>query len=305
MAQLRGQIPANVDNVDKLMTALLDKNVRELKPIYTKLFKKQSTQKKFERIVTVAPYGDVPQKPEGEPYATDLIQQANTIDVTPLEWGLMAEITETAEEDDMEGILAKHAKFLTFSMGQVEEKQAAQVFINGFSTEDTADGIDLYSTAHTLKRGGTAKNHPSSASDLSTTSLAQAFIDLDTDTKLESGQLVAPATGYYLHVAPANRFNAIKIVKSVKDPDSANNAVNPLSDLDITVVVNPFLTDADAWFLVPKDKDANGLMYLERRPTYQPPPMTDSRTGNRLYKLRARKVWKAVDWRNSYGNPGA
>jgi hypothetical protein len=74
-----------------------------------------------------------------------------------------------------------------------------------------------------------------------------------------------PAKGYYLHVAPANRFNAIKIVKSVKDPESANNAVNPLSDLDITVVVNPFLSDTDAWYLVPKDKDANGLMYLERR----------------------------------------
>ncbi len=306
MSQLRSQLPANVDNVDKLMTALLDKNVRELKPIYPRLFRKQSTGKKFERIVTVAPYGDVPQKPEGEEYATDLIQQANTKDVTPLEWGLMAEITETAEEDDLENILSKHAKFLTFSMGQVAEKEAAKIFANGFSTQTTADGIALYSTAHTLKRGGTAKNTPSSAADLSVTSLAQAFIDLDTDTKLESGQLVAPATGFFLHVAPANRFNAIRIVKSVKDPESANNAVNPLSDLDITVVVNPFLTaDTDAWFLVPKDKDANGLLYLERKPIYQPAPMTDSRTGNRLYKLRARMCWDTVDWRNNYGNPGA
>ncbi len=304
--QVRSTIPANVDNVDKLMTALLDKNVRELPTIYPKLFRKQSTGKKFERIVTVAPYGDVPQKPEGEEYATDLIQQAYTKDVTPLEWGLMAEITETAEEDDLENILSKHAKFLTFSMGQVAEKQAALVFANGFSTQTTADAVALYSTAHTLKRGGTAKNTASSAADLSVTSLAQAFIDLDTDTKLESGQLVAPAKGYYLLVAPANRFNALRIVKSVKDPESANNAVNPLSDLDITVLVNPFLTaDTDAWFLVPKDKDANGLLYLERKPVYQPPPMTDARTGNRLYKLRARMVWDSVDWRNTYGNPGA
>jgi len=303
--QIRSTIPANVDNVDKLMTALLDKNVRELAPIHTKLFKKQSTGKKFERTVTVAPYGDVPQKPEGEEYSTDLIMQANTKDVTPLEWGLMAEISETAEEDDLENILAKHAKFLTFSMGQVAEKQAANVFINGFSTQTTADGVALYSTSHTLKRGGTAKNTGSAAADLSVTSLAQGFIDLDTDTKLESGQIVAPAKGFYLLVAPANRFNALRIVKSVKDPESANNAINPLSDLDITVVVNPFLTDSDAWFLVPKDKDANGLLYLERKPVYQPPPMTDPRTGSRLYKLRARMVWDSVDWRNNYGNPGA
>lgn len=306
MAQLRTQIPANIDNVDKLMTALLDKNVRELKSIYPKLFKKQTTGKKFERIVTVAPYGDVPQKPEGEEYATDLIQQANTKDVTPLEWGLMAEISETAEEDDLENVLSQRSKFLTFSMNQVAEKQGAAVFMNGFSTQTTADGVALYSTAHTLKRGGTAKNTASSAADLSVTSLAQAFIDLDTDTKLESGQLVAPATGFYLVVAPANRFNALRIVNSVKDPESANNAVNPLSDLDITVVVNPFHTaDTDAWFLVPKDKDANGLLYLERKAIYQPAPMTDPRTGNRLYKLRARMCWDSVDWRNNYGNPGA
>jgi hypothetical protein len=304
--QLRSQIPANIDNVDKVMTALIDKQVKALDPIAMKLFKKQSTGKKFERIVSVAPYGDVPQKPEGEEYATDLIQQANTKDVTPLEFGLMAEISETAEEDDLENILSKHAKYLTFSMNQVKEKYAALVFANGFSTQTTADGIALFSTSHTLKRGGTAKNHPSSAADLSVTSLTQAFIDLDTDTKIESGHLVAPAKGYYLVVAPANRFNAMRIVKSSLIPGEANNDINPVKDLDITVVVWPFLTaDTDAWFLIPKDKDANGLVYLERKPVYQPPPDHDPRTGSRLYKLRFRGVWDSVEWRNSYGNPGA
>jgi hypothetical protein len=303
--QVRATFPGLYDKVDKVVTALLDKNVDELQPIFTKLFKKQTTTSKFERIVTSAPFGDVPQKPEGEEYTTDLIQQANTKDVTPLEWGLMFEVTETAEEDDDYRELAKKSKYLVFSMRQVQDKQAALVFDNGFSTQTTADGVALWSTSHTLKRGGTAKNRPSSDADLSVTSLSQAFIDLDTDTKLESGQIVMPAKGYFLHVAPANRFNAIKIVKSVKDPESAMNAVNPLSDLDITVVVNPFLSDTDAWYLVPKDKDANGLMYLERRAIHQPPPDTDPRTGNRLYKLRARMVWDSVDWRNSYGTSGA
>jgi hypothetical protein len=304
--QVRSTIPANVDNVDKLVTALIDKNVDEIQPIFKKLFRKQSTGKKFERIVSVAPFGDVPQKPEGEEYATDLILQAWTKDVTPLEWGLMFEVTETAEEDDLEDILAKKSRFLVFSMRQVEDKQGAAVLENGFTTQTTADGVALFSTAHLLKRGGTAKNRPSTDADLSTTSLAQGFIDLDTDTKIESGQIVLPTKGYYLVVAPANRFNAIKIVKSVKDPDSANNAVNPLSDLDITVVVNPFLTvDTDAWYLIPKDKEANGLLWLERKPIMQPQPMTDPRTHNRLYSLRAREVWDSVDWRNSYGNTGA
>jgi len=306
MAQIRSTIPANVDNVDKLVTALLDKNVRELQPIFPKLCRKQTTTRKFERIVTVAPFGDVPQKPEGEEYATDLIQQANTKDVTPLEWGLMFEVSETAEEDDQEDILAKKSKFLVFSMRQVEDKQFAAVLENGFSTQLTADGLALFHTAHTLKRGGTAKNRPSTDADLSVTSLAQGFIDLDTDTKIESGQIVAPAKGFYLVVAPANRFNAMRIVKSSLIPGEANNDINPMKDLDITVVVNPFLTaDTDAWYLLPKDKDSNGLVHMERRPIHMPAPMTDARTGNRLYKLRAREVWDSIDWRNSYGNTGA
>ena len=117
--------------------------------------------------------------------------------MTPLEWGLQFAVTEAAEEDDAEDILAKKSKWLVFSMRQVQDKQAALVFDNGFTTQTTADAVALFSTSHTLKRGGTAKNRPSSDADLSVTSLAQAFIDLDTDTKIESGQIVMPAKGFF------------------------------------------------------------------------------------------------------------
>src|SRR3954464_10189642 len=125
--QVRSTIPALVDNVDKIVTSLLGKNVKELQPIFPKLFKKQTTDRKFERTVTTAPFGDVPAKPEGEEYATDLIQQANTKDVTPLEYGLMFEVTETAEEDDQYDELAKKSKYLVFSYRQVQDKNAALV----------------------------------------------------------------------------------------------------------------------------------------------------------------------------------
>ena len=305
MAQVRGINPDLYDNVEKTMAGVMKGQLKELSRIYTGYYNVKTSDRKFERIVSFAPFGDVPQKPEGEPYATDIIQQANTKDVTPLEWGLMFAVTETAEEDDTEDIIAKKSKWLVFSMRQVQDKQAALVFDNGFTTQTTADAVALFSTSHTLKRGGTAKNRPSSDADLSVTSLAQAFIDLDTDTKIESGQLVMPARGYYLVVAPANRFNAARIIKSTLLPGEASNDINPLKDLDITIVVNPFLSDTDAWYLVPKDKDANGLLYLERRAIYQPAPMTDADTGNRLYKLRARMCWDSVDWRNLYGTTGA
>jgi hypothetical protein len=304
--QNRGQFGALYDNVDKVVTALVGKNVKEIKPIYPPLFKKMSSDRKFERFVTSSPFGDVPQKPEGTPYSFDIIQQANTKDITPVEYGLGFEVTETADEDDQYDELKKKAYYLAFSMRQVEDKSAADVFNNGFTTQLTADGIALFSTAHTLKRGGTAKNRPSTDADLSVTSLGQAFIDLATDTKIESGQLGMPPTEYYLVVPAQSEFIAHRVVASTGLPGSADNDVNPVkARRQITIVVNPFLTDTDSWYLVPASSERHGLIYLERVGITMVPPDTDPRTGNRLYKLRCRKTWDSMDWRNTYGTVGA
>lgn len=304
--QNRGQFSALYDNVDKTIMALIGKQIKEIPTIYTELFGKMDSTKKFERIVTSAPFGDVPQKPEGTPYAFDIIQQGFTKDITPLEYGMGFEFTETAEEDDQYDELKKKSKYLMFSMRQVEEKAAADVFNNGFSTQLSADGVALFSTAHTLKRGGTAKNRPSTDADLTISSLSQAFIDLTTDTKAESGQLGAPPTEYHLVVPSGLEFIAHRVVASSGLPGTADNDVNPVkARRKVTVVVNPFLTDADGWFLVPADKDRHGLVYLQRVGITLAPIMVDARTGNKLVKLRARKAWDSWDWRNLYGTVGA
>jgi hypothetical protein len=304
--QLRGTFPALYDNIDKYVTALLGKNVQEIQPKHPRVFPKVTFDSKYKRWVTSAPFGDVPEKPEGNPYATDIIQQAYTKDVTPREWGLMFEVSETAEEDDQYDELAKKSKYLVFAMRRVEDKQAANVLNNGFTTQLTADGVALFSTAHTLKRGGTAKNRPSTDADLSYTGLVQAFIDLATDTKLESGQLADPPTEYVLVVPPHSEMLAHRLVNAVGLPQSADNDPNPLKDRRrITVMVWPDLSDTDSWFLIPVDKDRNGLIYAERLPITQPPMDRDPQTGNKLYKLRCRKTWDSIDWRNCWATVGA
>lgn len=303
--QVRGTFPAGYDRVDKTIVDLLGKNVREIQPRHPMVFPKVTFDVKFKRWVTSAPFGDVPQKPEGNPYATDIIMQAYTKDVTPLEWGLMFEFTETAEEDDEFGVLKKYAKYLVFAMRRVEDKQAANVLNNGFTTQTTADGVALFSTAHTLKRGGTAKNRPATDADLSYTSLVQGFIDLATDTKTESGQLADPAQEFVLVVPPQAEMLAHRLVTSIGLPQSGDNDPNPLKDRRrITVLVWPDITGSGSWFLLPKDKDRNGLIYAERLPITMPPIDRDPQTNNKLVKLRARKTWDSIDWRNSYGTSG-
>jgi hypothetical protein len=290
--QVRGLFPALNDNVEKLVTALLGKQAKEIQPIYPKFCGKMDSSKKFERIVTSAPFGDVPEKPEGTTYQFDIIQQGFTKDITPLEFGLGFEWTETAEEDDQYDELRKKSKYLMFSMRQVEDKYAANVLNNGFTTQTTADAVALFSTSHLLKRGGTAKNRPSTDADLSVTSLAQAMTDLYTDSKLESGQLVMS--------------NAYRVIKSSGLPGSADNDVNPLKHMmDIEIVPNPFLTDLDAWYLVPQDEDRHGIVCVSRIPVKLAPVLPDARTGNSIIKIRTRKVWDAWDWRNTYASVGA
>lgn len=304
--QTRGILPAGYDNVDKAFAGLVGKELKELPKDWTKLFRTQSSDKKFERFVSIAPFGDVPQKAEGEDYTFDLIQQGYTKDVTPLEFGLGYEMTETADEDDQSGELAKAAKYMAFSARQVQRKYAAAVFNNGFSAQLAADGVALFSTSHILKRGGTAKNRSSSDVDLSIDGLMQAFIDLSTDSKMESGQVMDTPEKYYLYVAPANRFVATQLVKTAAMPEGMLNDINPVkATYDIEVVVDPLLTDSDAWFLVPKSKDRHGLIHLDRKGITMGRPMDDARTGNHIQKIRFRMSWDSIWWQNSFGSAGA
>ena len=56
--------------------------------------------------------------------------------------------------------------------------------------------------------GGTARNMLSTDADLSIDSLTDAMTDLQTETKIESGQIVSPITSFQLVVPPANEMNA-------------------------------------------------------------------------------------------------
>jgi hypothetical protein len=58
-------------------------------------------------MTSIAPFGSMPRKGEGEEYSFDIIQQAYTKDFTPLEYGFGFQWTETAQEDDDYDVLAQ------------------------------------------------------------------------------------------------------------------------------------------------------------------------------------------------------
>ncbi len=306
MAQTRGLNPDLYDNVDKTFFAIMKDRLKELPRIYTEIFAVKTSDRKFERIVTYVPFGDTQAKGEGEAYVMDTLRQGNTKDFTHTENGLGFEVTQTALEDDVDNILNRAGEWLAFSARYVEEGRAANPFNNGFSTELTPDGLSLFNTSHALKGGGTAKNRPSTDADLSATSLTQAMIDLQTDQKDEAGHLSGVITSWTLYIPPALEFLADRLVNSVNLPGSADNDRNPIKARRTwDIVVNPRLTDNDAWFLVAGSKSQHGLTFYRRVPITMEPMTIDPRTGNRIFKCRHRFSVGAWTWVGTYGTAGA
>lgn len=306
MAQVRGLNPDLYDNVDKTIFGVMKDKLKELNRIYTEYYNIKTSDRKFERVVTYVPFGDTQSKPEGQAFAMDVLRQGYTKDFTHTENGLGFEVTQTALEDDVENILNKAGEWLAFSARYVEEGRAANPFNNGFSSETTPDGLSLFNTAHALRGGGTAKNRPTTDADLSATSLTQAMIDTQTDNKDEIGHIAAPVTSWNLIIPPALEFLADRLVNSIGMPGSSDNDRNPIkSRRTWNVIVNPRLTDTDAWFLVAGDKSRHGLTFYRRVPITLEPMMIDARTNNRIFKIRHRFSIGAWSWVNTYGTAGA
>lgn len=307
--QARGTFPDLYDRIEKTVRTIIFDSLQELKPIYKQYTNMKSSSKKFERVLSVTPFGDVPQKDEGQVYALDIIRPGWTKDFVHVEFGLGFEITETALEDDEFDVLIRSSEMLAWSARYVQEKQAADAFLNlsgPNGAAQTPDGVSIFNTAHVLKGGGTARNMLAVDADLSIDSLATALQDIQLQTKMESGQLVAPITSFKLVVPPGNQMLAARLLQSSGMPGSAENDINPVKALrTIELVVNPLITDTDAWYLIAANKRMHGLTSYVRVPTKMAPRMQDPFTGNFIYKIRFRQSWGAWMWQGTFGSVGS
>src|SRR3990167_5106131 len=305
MPQTRGTFTELHDNTDRAVFTLLGKEWKEQKPLWRRYFQIKNSDKRSEIVTTVTGIGDIPEKPEGAQYTTDVIKVGHTKEFLHTEFGMMFETTQTALEDDRYDILADHAKWFMFSARVVQEKRAAILFNNGFGSETSPDGVSIFSSAHVLKGGGTARNILTTAADLSWTSLQQALVDWQRETKFEAGQNMMPVEDLILFVPPELEFTAAKIVNSTLLPGSADNDQNTIKKLrNITIVKNVYLSDPDAWFLLAGNK-SHGFCSYTRKPMSMEPAMTETRTRNRLYPVRFRQSWGNKWWQNSFGTAGA
>jgi hypothetical protein len=305
--QTRGTFTQLHDNTEyRDFFVLLETALKEQQPIWKGYYNVESSERQTEISQTYTELGNVPEKPEGAVYATDVIRPAFQKSVSHVEFGLGFERTETAGEDDLRNVLARASKWLAFSARYVEEQRAANPLNNGFSTETSSDGVSAFSTSHVLGNGTTVRNILSPALDLSWNSLTTAMIDAQTQTLSDAGRFAANIKSWKIIVPPALKFTAARIIRSALLPGLADNDKNVLGEFhDFDIVVNPHLTDTDAWFLLASDKSRHGLTSYTRVPITLTKPMEDARTGNTIYKVRFRRSWFWGPWQNAFASAGA
>lgn len=203
------------------------------------------------------------QMSEGEEYSYDRAKQGASKTLTIKKMGRGFSISREAIEDGKIDLVGEMTALLADSAMESMEVDAMNVINNGFGSENTADGVDIFSTAHTLPSGGTFRNTLSTAADLSETSLRQAIQDFRTQFIGDSGikKLYEPKI---LLVPEELRFTALELVKSELKVDTADNNINVLKSEGLVVMSSPHLTDVDGWFLL-ADKDKTGFRAVNRQ----------------------------------------
>jgi hypothetical protein len=244
---------------------------------------------------------------EGSEYSFKRPKQGTSKTLTVAKYGLGFSISEEMVDDGKFDLVGDSVRKLARSGMESQEIQAMSPFNNGFSggSETTSDGITVFNSAHLLPSGGTFRNVPSSAADLSTTSLDTALTDFATVFVGDSG-IIYNLKPKYLFVYESNKRYAKELVGSDLKADTADNNMNSFKEDGLTVLSSPHLTDADAWFLLAEPMDT-GLRIISRKPmeTKAAGPDVGFTTDSILYKSRYREIIGVSHAYGVYGNTGA
>jgi hypothetical protein len=234
---------------------------------YNDLYEIRDSKKAYEQDVQVTGFGLAPVKAQGAPISMDSEFQGWVTTYSHIAYALGYIVThEEIEDNQYKEVATRRAKANAFSCNQTIENVAAFLYNNAFSSTyfTTPDGQPLISTAHANVSGGTFSNALSPSADLSEAALEDLTIQI-MQTTMDRGLLIKimPES---LHIAPQEWYNANRILHSVLQSDTANNAINALKSTNALpkgIKLNHFFTQPSAWFI--RTNCPNGMTFFWRQ----------------------------------------
>src|SRR3972149_1232590 len=226
---------------------------------------KDMGNKPFVRTTTVASFGVVPTKAEGADVSYDELAQGFDKTYTADTYELAFMTSKEALDDEQEEVVSDAARALGQSMTFTYNTDHANLYNDGFtSTTGSPDGVAIFSASHPLIGGGNGSNTLATAADLSVQSMRD-LMNVILDTVDDAGKLLHWRARTLL-VPGELGWLAKELVRSTEKPDTADRAINAFRDDDLNVVVWPYLTDADAWFLLGEPNTMNIRSYWREKP---------------------------------------
>ncbi len=281
---------------------------QEWSPIWDKLVDTHDSSKQFEKFQGITGYGLAGVKDQGAgiPYRDKF--QGFFREIINVTYGIGSTITYEMMRYDQYDKFKRIPEELAQAVRRTEETVVANLLNNAFSTASnptlTADGKSLCNANHLLVASNnvTQKNTPSTASDLTQTALEQASIDIG--LFVDDQNLPIVVTEQKLIVPVQSKHLARKILDTEYEVDSGNNTINPVSSsrMPMELIISPWLTDTDAWFIKTNEKD--GLVFTDVDPVMLD---RDNDFDTKNLKFSAMRLFGvgAVNYLGYYGSPGA
>jgi hypothetical protein len=270
---------------------------------YVDLFDKETSDKAYEEDVEITGFGLAPVKPQGTAINYDVESQGSVTRYTHVAYALGYVVTFEELRDDLYEVVSKRrAKQLAFSMRQTKENVGANVFNRGFSSSYTGgDGVALFSASHPTVAGNQS-NLLTTAADLSEAAIEDLTIQVMQAQNAKGLRIsLMPQS---LHVPVQLFYEANRILKSVLQNDSSNNAINVLKATNVFpkgIKMNHYFTSATAWFI--RTNAPAGLKMYERDAImFDQDNEFDTKNAKAACYERYSMGWS--DWRAAFGTPG-
>lgn len=268
------------------------------------LFDKDTSRQSFEEDVQVTGFGLAPVKPEGGGVIYDSETQGYVARYTHVAYALGYIVTHEELSDNLYATVSKRrARALAFSMRQTKENVCANVYNRAFNSSFVGgDGVELISNAHP-EAGGNQSNILATAADISEAAIEDMIIQIMGATNPRN--LKISLMPQCVVVPRQLWFETNRILKSVLQNDTANNAVNVLKGTNALprgIKMNHYLNDPDAWFI--RTNCPQGLIHFQREARSFAQD-NDFDTSNAKSKCYERFSVGHTDWRQLYGTPGA
>ena len=270
---------------------------------YPDLFEMDTSDKAYEEEPEITGFGLAPVKPQGGQIFYDTEVQGPVSRFTHVAYALGYIVTYEELRDDLYEVVSKRrAQQLAFSMRQTKENVLAAVYNQGFNSSYTgADGVCLFSNAHPTLAGNQS-NLLTTAADLSELAIENMVIQIMQMTN-NRGMKISGLPQVLL-IAPANWFEANRILHSVLQSNTANNNVNVLRATGAFpkgIKVNHYFSSTTAWFV--RTNIPRSLQYFERdRITFDQDNDFDTKNAKAASYERYSAGW--ADWRGAFGTPG-